>query len=237
MKKLIVLAGLALSLAANGYEEFRTYSMLDGTSLNAAVISCRSVEDAVELVTLDGTLVKAPKTMFAENDQAYLTDWEMRELFMSPTDFVIIPTRWTHRQWIGEDAGAVPVDDDFSLASGSSEYQYCLTLYNLGGVPLENLTVDYSISYRDYKESSNSAFHSLIRDSDDAEPAAVVTCTVDGKVQVPKLDAGKWKMYTTESVALADINSATSSSGIHVTVQMETPLGRILSREIALPHS
>lgn len=236
MKKLMISAGLAVALTAGAYEEFRTYSLLDGTSYNAAVISCDSLEDTVELITVDGTLVSSPKTRFADADQDYLSDWEMKEVFMSPTEFVIIPTRWTHRQWIGEEAGALPADEEFSLASGNSEYQYCLTLYNLGGVALENLTVDYSIRYRDYTESSKSAFHAVIPEGGEEETASV-SCSVDGQVDVPFLDAGRWKMYTTDSVSLADINSATSSSEIHVSVHMQTPAGGILHREIALPRS
>lgn len=235
MKRMLMLAALATALTTRAYEEFRTYSLIDGTSFNAAVIGCDSLEDAVELITIDGTLVDSPKTRFVETDQDYLTGWEKKEVFMSPTEFVIIPTRWTHRRWIGEEQADLPAEEEFALASGRSEYQYCLTLYNLSGVPLENLTVDYRISYRDSSESPESALHAVIPD-DAAEETAYVSCSVEGAVEVPLLEAGKWKMYTTDSVSLSDVTASASSSRIRITVHMDTPDGS-LTREVALPRS
>jgi hypothetical protein len=118
--------------------------MNNGKTFNAVVISCDS--DAVELLTADGDSVYSGLSAFTEEDRAYLKQMEMAELFMSPTNFVIIPTHTVTQKWVGEElieqceGRVVPV-------AGVSEHQYYLSLYNLGDIALENITLRYRIIY------------------------------------------------------------------------------------------
>ncbi len=234
MKILMVLMTLAAAAASYGYEEFRTFTMHDGTTLRAVVIACDTLENRVELVTEGGNPIRSPKTVFIEEDQEFLTEWERCTLFKSPTDFVVIPTRWTHREWTGE-AVEPGSTDGFTLASGETEYRYCLTLYNLGGIPLNNLSVDYHISYRRHTDSREPGFFAM--QSEASEGRVSVTSAVDGAIPVETLGVGKWKSFMTDPVSLADINSALSSSEVEIVVHMQTADGRILDRYISLPDA
>ncbi|VGO14456.1 hypothetical protein PDESU_03018 [Pontiella desulfatans] len=236
MKKLIALSCLIASATASGVGELHTFTLHDGTAFNAVVVSCDSREESVVLVKDDGSTVESGLSGFCAADRTYLRQWELCDLFMAPTRFVVVPTYSVDRRWLGEGEDG-PQADDPEMVAGVSEHRYYLTLYNLGGVALENLTVDYQVCY----SQKCSATHAVSLSPQAPSPAeeegqVAATHAIAGTLRVARLEAGGWKLYLTDPVSLADANGEFSSGVIRITLGMETPDGRRLSRPIVLPR-
>lgn len=235
MKKYIALFGLLASLSVYGADEVHEFTLSGEPAFSAAVISCSSLSDTVELLSPDGHIYTLAFSKFDIDDQDYLKQWEMAELFMSPTQFVIVPTRCVDQKWFGEEKKGLD-GKGVSRVSGVSEYQYHLTLYNLGETSLENITLNCHVLYTQYDAASD-ASPFVERASFDAAEEAMVSLsqTVDATIPVARLDAGAWKIYETTPVVLSDEEAARSSSHIVINVSLEMENGDILSRQIELP--
>jgi hypothetical protein len=228
MKQMIALISLIATAAVTtyGYEELRNYTMNEGQTFHAVVISCDSQQDAVELLTADGYSVYSSFSAFTEEDSAYLLQREMAELFMSPTNFVIIPTHTVTQKWAGEEQSEGRVES----VAGVSEHQYYLTLYNLGGVALENITLSYRIIY-----TQSGSFSEEIPNSTIENEVVTLSKVADGVIPVARLGAQEWKVYSTRAAIIVDDDTGSSSSYMVITVSMESVDGSTLTREIELP--
>lgn len=233
MKKLMILIGLIVSATVYARDELHDFT-LNGEVFTAVVISCDSQTDCVELLKPDGFPVNCNVSNFAEADRDYLKQWEMAELFMSPTRFVIVPSHTVNRLWRNEtgDQGR----NGFSTTSGVSEHRYYLTIYNLGTTPLENLMLNYQILYTQEGTVPGSSYLSERSSSAQEEfGAARFAQSIEGDIPVARLNIREWKVYATESAVLGEEPGGQSSSHLKIMVSMETADGTILTREVELP--
>ncbi|MDF7799445.1 hypothetical protein P4C99_08210 [Pontiellaceae bacterium B1224] len=231
MKKMIALISLIVSCTVYGYEEFHNFTMDDGFVFSAVVIACDSQEDTVELLTADGYTIHSSLSVFTEEDGIYLKQQEMAELFMSPTRFVIIPTHTVDQQWRVEDLSGESDEGVFSTTS-ISEHRHYLTLYNLGGIALENIELSYQILYEQSGAAADEAsLTEWPQDSSFETEETTLSSVADGVIQIEHLGALEWKVYSTRSAVV----TGSSSSRMLITVSMEAADGSILTREIELP--
>lgn len=232
MKKMIALISLIASATVYGYEELHTFTMNDESVFNAVVLSCDSQCDTVELLMDDGHTVSSGLSTFAEEDRAYLKQKELEELFMSPTHFVIIPSHTVDQKWVGDDRG----EDGVFPVTGISEHQYFLTIYNLGGADLENITLSYRILYtQSCSESDGPSFSEQLPDLIIEKEETTLSRGTDGIISIARLGAREWKVYSAGSAVVVDDAPGSSSSLMVISVSMEAADGTALTREIELP--
>jgi hypothetical protein len=130
----------------------------------------------------------------------------------------------------------------------NTKYKYDLTLTNKGGVPLENLTMEYRIYYEQEKAVKE---EDEKRKEDDTRPERYSPVSEDkvkdGKVKIGTIEAKETKEVSTDSITLVErtanrryedkINLKAKLVGAWVKIYMKAPDGQTLERDIALPES
>lgn len=249
---LLVLSSIAVSATAQLTDEFREFTANDGRTLNAKVLSYDSKMDTVEIQRDDLQVIRVKSAAFSEADQAYVKQWAPCSLFMSPTEFQIIPRRIVVKKRKNSEPGSEV--NSFDLVS---EYQYEITICNRTGLPMENLSMNYLIYYAydlpalDEKACPQES-HQWTNQAGLKEEWSMVSTpnvkVVKGTIPVGGLEAGGWKSFTTERVAVLEqpagslneessVGAAGSSSGILVTISMATPDGGQVERSFSLPKN
>ncbi|VGO20314.1 hypothetical protein [Pontiella sulfatireligans] len=244
MEKLIVLF-TCITLAVQAADEFREFTANDGRTLNAKVLSYDSKMDTVEIQRDDLQVIRVKSAAFSEADQVYVKQWAPCSLFMSPEKFAIIP-----RRTVVKKGQSTERRSEVSTFGSVSEYQYEISICNRTGLPMENLTMNYLIYYAyDLPAAGENVYpqesHKWTDQNGLQEEWALVTAPnikiVKGTIPVGGLEAGGWKNFTTDRVAVleqhAEAGSAGSSSGILVTISMATPDGGRMERSISLPKN
>ncbi|MCF7817676.1 MAG: hypothetical protein K9M54_07325, partial [Kiritimatiellales bacterium] len=262
MKKLVVWF-VSFNLVCLAADEFRTFTAQDGRKLKAKVVSYDPASDKVQILRDDKKSVTVQSSAFSDADQKYIKTWSAIGIFSSPSKLALDISRnevGTTKKEHNVDMTNVEDDSGDSARRGggredgiqtvatdkSTQYKYNLTLANKGGVPLDNLAMEYRIYYAQEKPVMDDKEK---RPKGDLRPVRYLPVSENkvkgGKVKIGTIEAKGTKEVSTGSVTLLQrtanrriedkIDLKGELAGVWVKVYMKSPDGEMVERDIALP--
>ncbi|RKX46579.1 MAG: hypothetical protein DRP64_03005 [Verrucomicrobia bacterium] len=128
MKTYCVLLLCCLFVASTGLGEgvLRTFTTLDGKSLNAVIKDYNGSNGKIQFEREDGKEVWTSPSVFSEPDQEYIQQWITANQFMSPAKFKIKADSTKNK-----------------ISEEKTEIAYEITLENKTDFPVEDLKIEY----------------------------------------------------------------------------------------------
>jgi hypothetical protein len=135
-----------------------SFSLPDGRSIEATILSFDDRSGLVELERLDGKIVQVKPTVFVEEDQRYIQTWSADRLFLSSlylqvgVDDVVLD-QWKEEEYADLRDTAGNVDRELMKETRFEKMAFEVALKNRSAVPFEDLYVEYVIFYEQSQES------------------------------------------------------------------------------------
>lgn len=227
-KVLRVVLGLGMSVCCVLAEDgFRVFTDLQGRVVSARIIQVDDARGLVELEMENKRRTKVKPSIFSEEDQAYIREWELCRTFMSSSGLRF--------------AGEKKVIEDWSDSPGAGinrEYEknvYRCELKNGSPIPFENVAVEYCVYWEQEipqkggeqrLEKDYSGRHEIAR----IEPRATAEFQTDPVTLVYQYLQGGY--YYIDG---ATGKQSSKMKGVWLKVSMTTPGGKKVTREFCEP--
>lgn len=240
--------GLCLLLASCGFagaSSLHEFTLKDGRTLKAEIVSFNATLKKVELKREDGKRIPVNPSVFTEEDQNYIMAWASLDGIRNERLFKVTCEKDLVEKWKKEEMANVQYDGgnvgkELVSVSRFQRYIYNLTLENKNTFSLENLKLEYRVFYGQEEDAGSSKV---------AEQEKVVS----GSVNVKQIAPRKKIELKTEPVVLRDTQYSTSVSygtaettktresgdlkGIWVRITATGPDGQTVVRDIFEPSS
>ncbi len=248
MKRIIMgLYVVAVLFAGVGFVQatLHEFTLKDGRTLKAEIVSYNAKLKKVELKREDGKLIPVNPAVFTEADQSYIMAWASLDGVRSERFFKVTCEKDLVEKWKKEEMDDVMYDGgdmvkELVSVSKFQRYIYNLTLENKNTFPLENLKLEYRVFYGQEEDAGSSKV---------VEQEKVVS----GSLNIKRVASGKKTELKTDSVVLRDTQYSTSISygssattrsresgelkGIWVRIMATGPDGQTVVRDIFEPSS
>ena len=135
-----------------------SFSLPDGRSIEATILSFNDRSGLVELKRSDGKIVQIKPTVFVEKDQRYIQSWWADRLFLSSVHLQIEVDEVGLDQWKEEEYADIKdtagnVDRELMKETHFEKIAFEVALKNRGSEPVEDLYLEYIIFYEQSQES------------------------------------------------------------------------------------
>jgi hypothetical protein len=223
--------------------EMHAFSLPDGRSLEAEIVDYNAKLNQVELKRTDGKRVKVKASIFVDEDQAYIKEWDAAKAFTSDRLLKISCTDETIEEWKKEEYKDLRdtegnVENYLMKETMFERVVYTVVFQNTNPSVLDNIRMDYRIYYEQSKES---------RDKPVAEQKVLA-----GKATIPPLPGKSQKVAVSSDPVVIykdNINSIDWSDGsarvggegkvhgMRARLYLKTPSGQEIMREFCSPSS
>lgn len=188
----------AMMMTGSACAELHIFSLPDGRSLEARIVSYDAKSGQVTLEREDGNRFKVSPSGFVESDQRYIKEWVTANAFLSDNTLKVDCEDKQIKEWKEEETTVLHYSSgdliDDAYVHNVIEYEeigYDFTFENKGASPISGLTLEYCIYYQQSR---------MIWE----ETPPVEVMTLYGTVDLPDLLSGKPVTISTKTVTIYD---------------------------------
>ncbi len=197
-----------------GQAKLHEFTLKDGRTLKAEIVSYNARLGNVELKREDGKRIPVKPTVFSEADQKYIKEWAVLDGVRNERFFKVVCEKDLVEKWKKEEMAEVTysggdVQKELVSVSKFERYVFELNLENKNEFALENLQVEYRIFYEQEVSAGSS------------KPVAKKKVLL-GELKVKQIDPRGKKKLKTESVVVHGTEYSSSITYGGVTKERES---------------
>lgn len=254
MKIQIALA-LLFSVTALAQDTFRTFTVSDGRTLKAKILSYDERKEQVQIQREDKQKLTVSPTSFTEKDQTYIKKWYAAQVFMSP-NLLKLELKRNESETTKKEHEVDMSQLNSGRRGGSGITQvavdkrtpvkYDLTLKNASTAQLNNMMIEYRIYYDQQKPVLDEKANKNRPDDTDLPERYMAVDELkvkDGSARLKPAEPDSTRTVSTDSIILLNraanrpygdkITLKSNLHGVWVRLTMKGPDGEMLSRDIA----
>jgi len=241
MKRIIVMIGLAGAVVgAQAVKQYRDFTSTDGEKIRGCIISLDGVTKVVMIERENRRRFNVPISVFTEEDQAYILEWNTVNEFMSSRCLSISVDKKRDnlpKEKIWKEKKSKTGQKSKSLIKEvmSSTVNYEVEFYLKNAAPMKDIRMEYKIYYE------QSEVHYGRQDPEQK--------IFDGEISIPLIEPGGKYVVATWKVEIHKDSAPPKSKkgggqgygakgdvhGVRARLYMKLPSGKKITREFTYP--